>query len=108
MILGLLDEPRDIGSKAFNVTHTKIYWQAPFTLNVTDVEPDILDYTVCISIDTIITNSTCMNESTKLEAVIPNFNVHKNISVSAWNALGEGKAGQLLLDACDVPLQNKG
>ena len=61
----------------------ELSWMPPFTLNITDVEPDISTYTVRVN------GSTHMNTSkTHLTVDRPCFTT--TYSVSAWNAVGEG------------------
>ena len=86
------------------MTHTTIQWQPPYTLNITDIEPDILQYTVCVSITDI--SQYCFNGTT-LEIVLPSLNVREEVSVSAWNGLGSGETAELSVDACE-PQNNTG
>ena len=98
LITGVLGEPQNVTSIHLNLTHTRINWLPPYTLNITDIEPDIQQYTVCVSIADI--SHYCFN-STARELILPNLNVHKEVNVSAWNGLGEGETAELSVDACE-------
>ena len=85
---GKLTAPADLNVSS-TVDIIYLSWTAPSTLDITDVDPDISNYTVyIIDIATSTTNTT----HTEYTFCCPASFAHQSyeFSVSAWNELGEG------------------
>ena len=79
--------PTNISATSQNTTHNIITWDKPFTLDITDVDPDIIGYTVCISVRDV---QECGNV-TETEFVVPkhHFDVNIDVTIAAQNIVGE-------------------
>ena len=82
----------NVTTMMYNNSHNMIVWEEPFTLNITEVEPDLLGYTVCSSIPSFtnsdIVNIKCVYKTTA-NFILPKFFVYVSLTISAWNAVGE-------------------
>ena len=67
-------------------SHSRLFWEAPEALNLTDIEPDISTYRICANL-----SGVCIN-TTELEHVFPNVRVSIEFSVTAINIVGESDA----------------
>ena len=76
-------------------SHKRLTWEAPASLNITDVEPDISGYRICTNLTEVCTNTT------ELEYVFPNLRIPIQFSVTAVNLVGESNASVALHDSCD-------
>lgn len=79
--------PMNITTTSQNTTHNIVTWDKPFTLDITDVDPDIIGYTVC---STIRDSHECSNV-TATEFVIPKYylDVNTDVTITARNIVGE-------------------
>lgn len=98
LIQGLLSSPSDleISSIAGHPYINRLSWQPPFTLNITNLEPDIVGYRVCF---TFMATQVCtVVENTLYEF----FNVRLTLDflITAINIVGEGDAGRVMHPAC--------
>ena len=98
-VQGLLSAPPDLevmvsdSSPSFN----SLSWSAPFTLDITNQEPDITGYRVCSNYSA---TSTCaMTDSTSYEFL--NVRLPVEYLVTAINAVGESNASIISHPACD-------
>ena len=82
---------------AVNDSFMSFVWRAPFTLDITDVEPDILFYILQES----LTGSTA-NVTSPGEYVFPNVAVAVDFSVSAWNVVGKGETASVTHQPCTI------
>ena len=71
-------------------------WDEPYTLNITDVEPDINHYRVCSNL------STACKSTTSREFMFVNVGVNILFTVTAVNVVGEGNGSTIMHWACDV------
>ena len=72
---------------SYNLSHNEVTWEHPFTLNITDVEPDIYGYTVCVFITPFLPES-CEN-ATRNSIVIAKFSVNVLVRIVANNIVGK-------------------
>jgi hypothetical protein len=100
-IQGLLDAPSNLMlSEADNKHMRKLSWDKPFSLDITDVDPDIECYNVCYSlVNTTAEKSqcTCVNQT---EYTFLCVSVPLLFTVSAVNVVGEGEDSSILNDGC--------
>ena len=83
-----------------NVMHMRLNWDEPFSLDITDVDPDIECYNVCYSLVNISAEKsqcTCVNQT---EYTFLCVSVPLLFTVSAVNVVGEGEATSILYDGC--------
>ena len=92
---GLLESPSNLTRSEFNATHRQLTWSAPFTLDITDEDPDISGYSVCDN----VTGSCEM--VTETEYTYLNLQVPVEFTVSALNVVGEGNASTVIHDPCN-------
>ena len=71
-------------------------WGSPFTLNITDEDPDITGYRVCL----LASEACVVTENTWYD--FPSLAVPFVYRVAAINALGEGNSSSILHQACDI------
>ena len=100
-IQGILDAPSNLVlSEADNQHMRRISWDEPFSLDITDVDPDIECYNVCYSLVNVSAEKsqcTCVNQTkhTFLCVSVPLL-----FTVSAVNVVGEGEATSIPHNGC--------
>ena len=74
-----------------NSSAIRLYWNPPFTLDITNVDPDISGYTVSITNNN--TKVTREKNVTKPEFLFQEdlCDVYYSFSVRAWNLVGKGE-----------------
>ena len=84
--------------------HQRLTWDAPSTLNITAVEPDISSYIVCSNISTECTTinvTEAGGDSSDLrQYMFPNLRTHINFTVTAVNILGDGESTSVVTEPC--------
>jgi hypothetical protein len=100
-VQGLLDAPSSlILSEAVNQHMRRLSWKEPFSLDITDVDPDIECYNVCYSLVNVTAEKsqcTCVNQT---EYTFLCVSVPLLFTVSAVNVVGEGEDSSILHDGC--------
>ena len=93
----LLDAPSNLMlSEADNQNMRRLSWDEPFSLDITDIEPDISHYKVCYSlVDAIKSQCILVNQT---EFIFPYVNVPLHFIVSAVNVVGEGSVNSTFHD----------
>ena len=96
-IQGLLDAPSNLVLlEAANQHMRRLKWDEPFSLDITDVDPDIKCDNVCYSLVNISAEKsqcTCVNQT---EYTFLCVSVPLLFTVSAVNVVGEGEATSIL------------
>ena len=96
LLTGLLDAP-STRFVPINESYLSFEWKAPFTLDITDVDPDIQFYTFQESLTGISVNVTEVGDF-----VFPTVAVTVEFSVSAWNVVGEGATASATHQPCTL------
>ena len=100
-VQGLLDAPSNLLlSEGANQHMRRLSWDEPFSLDITDIDPDIECYNVCYRlVNVTVENSqcTCVNQT---EYTFLCVSVPLLFTVSAVNVVGEGDASLILHDGC--------
>ena len=85
--------------------HQRLTWDAPSTLNITGVEPDISSYIVCSNITTECStiNVTVDGGDSRdfRQYTFPNLRANINFTVTAINIVGKGESTRILYRACE-------
>ena len=90
--VGRLAAPSNVQAATTDTGVTTIMWEPPFTLNITDVDPDITGYGIYKwTSDVAIANTTATNFT--FSDAIPCIN-GSNYLVSAFNPVGEGNRSE--------------
>ena len=92
--VGLLEAP-STDFVTVNDSHLAFVWEAPFTLDITDADPDIQFYILQEN----LTNSI-VNVSEPGDFLFPNLAVPVIFSVSAWNVVGPGEIASATHQPC--------
>ena len=92
---GILDPPINLTIVNQGASRRRLFWEAPESLDVTDIEPDISNYRVCINF-----SGVCINK-TDLEHIFPNICIPIEFSVTAVNVVGESNASTVVYQPCD-------
>ena len=92
---GILDPPINLTIVNQGASHSRLFWEAPESLNITDIEPDISNYRVCTNL-----SGVCIN-TTDLEHIFPNVRITIEFSVTAVNIVGESNASTVVYEPCD-------
>ena len=92
---GILDPPSNLTIVNQSASHRRLFWEAPESLDITDIEPDISNYSVCTNL-----SGVCIN-TTELEHVFPNVRITIEFSVTAVNIVGESNASTAVYEPCD-------
>ena len=99
-IQGLLDAPSNLMlSETDNQCMRKLSWDKPFSLDITDIDPDISHYKVCYS--PVNSNKSQCVLVNKTEFTFLNVDVPLLFTVSAVNVVGEGNISSILHDGND-------
>ena len=96
-IQGLLGPPPNLTLSEADEQLTRLYrWDAPETLDITNIDPDIQNYQVCYNLSAA--EMTCTNVSSEEEREFKFSNVHVPLlfTVSAFNVVGEGSASTVV------------
>ena len=97
---GLQITPLEIGSYLQRLT-----WDAPSTLNITAVEPDISSYIVCSNISTECTTidmAEAGGDSQDLrQHKFLNLRAYINFTVTAVNIVGGGESASIVTEPCE-------
>ena len=102
-IQGLLDAPSNLILSEDDNQHgimRRLSWVEPFSLDITDVNPDIKCYNVCYRLVSVPVEAdsksqcTCVNQT---EYTFLNISVPLLFTVSAINIVGEGDSSQPIL-----------
>ena len=96
-IQGLLGPPPNLTLLEADEQLTRLLrWDAPETLDITNVDPDIQNYQVCYNLSA--TEMTCTNVSSEGEREFKFSNVRVPLlfTVSAFNVVGEGSASTVV------------
>ena len=100
-IQDLLDAPSSLVLSEVDTQHMRrLSWEEPFSLDITDVDPDIECYNVCYSLVSVSAEKsqcTCVNQT---EYAFLCVSVPLLFTVSAVNVVGEGEATSILHDGC--------
>ena len=97
-VQGLLDTPSNLTLSEVNNQHKRLLsWGEPFSLDITDVDPDISHYKVCYTLinDRKLSLCTRVNQT---EFTFLYISVPLLFNVSAVNVVGEGNSSSILLD----------
>ena len=105
-IQGLLDSPPNLllseitsvisGQQNYHNIMRRLSWDEPFSLNITDVDPDISHYSICYGlINTARPQCTYVNQT---EFTFLNVDIPLLFTVSAVNVVGEGNTGSILIN----------
>ena len=92
---GILDPPSNLTIVNQGASHSRLFWEAPESLDITDIEPDISNYRICNNL-----SGVCIN-TTELEHVFPNVRIPIEFSVTAINVVGESNASIAIWEPCD-------
>ena len=92
--IGLLDPPPNLNITEIDSALRQLSWDAPFTLDITNVEQDIMKYILCENVTGVCRNTT------ELEYVFPNVAVPIEFTVAAVNAVGEGNTSSVVHEPC--------
>ena len=76
-------------------SHRRLFWEAPESLDITDIDPDISNYKICTNF-----SGVCIN-TTELEHVFPSVRIPIEFSVTAINVVGESNASTVVYEPCD-------
>ena len=86
-------------SETANQCMRRLSWEEPFSLDITDVDPDIECFNVCYSLVNVSAEKsqcTCVNQT---EHTFLNVNIPLRFIVSAVNVVGVGNASTTLHEA---------
>ena len=85
--------------------HQRLTWDAPATLNITAVEPDISSYIVCSNISTECTTinvTEAGGDSSDLrQYTFLNLRAYINFTVTAVNIVGVGESTSIVTEPCE-------
>ena len=90
-----MDPPINFTIVDQGTSYSRLFWEAPESLDITDIEPDISNYRICTNL-----SGVCIN-TTELEHVFPNVRITIEFSVTAINVVGESDASITIYEPCD-------
>ena len=99
--LGLLNAVRSLTSTTYS-TLISLTWEPPFTLDITDVDPDITGYCVDVinSTSSVTLHSECEITETEFTYLMPPerycYSTTFSLSITPFNIVGRGEVRSLL------------
>ena len=107
--IGLLDQPPNMNVNPINGSLFHLLtWDPPFTLDITDVHPDIEGYMVCSNLTKNCTYIDILqhgNDSSDLrQHKLPSLRIPIELNVTAINIVGVGKPATIRYQPCDSNL----
>ena len=101
-IQGLLDMPPNATYSSYNATHHLVEWMEPHTLDVSNVEPDIENYSVCTYKNSSKPMFECCNTTTT-HVFLPKYFFEQFVFITVWNIVGESNSSaQLVIEMCSI------
>ena len=99
--IGLLSAPTNLQASRPSSSAIHLYWDPPFTLNITNVDPDIPGYIVSITnINTTVTRERNVTEPEFIFQEEGYDPCHVYLfKVRAWNPVGVGEPSDIM-DEC--------
>ena len=105
LVQGILDPPGQLTIVTTENDFTRrLTWQAPLSLDITDVDPDICHYNVCTTFNQTGEKS-CDNVQETVYSFL-NVRVPLEFSVSAVNVVGQSSASTAFHQPCDSTTGN--
>ncbi len=99
-IQGLLDMPPNATYSSYNATHYLVEWMQPQTLDISNVEPDIENYTACTYKNNV--DPECANTTTA-RLFLPKYFFDQFLFLTVWNVVGESNSSaQLVIERCNI------
>ena len=98
---GILNPPINLTIVNQGASHSRLFWEAPDSLDITDIEPDISNYRICTNL-----SGVCIN-TTEVEHIFPNVRIPIEFSVTAINIVGESNASITIYEPCDPSTRKK-
>ncbi len=100
-IQGLLDMPPNATYSSYNATHYLVEWMQPQTLDISNVEPDIDNYTACTYKNNVESMPECVNTTTT-QLFLPKYFFDQFVFITVWNIVGESNSSaQLVIETCN-------
>ena len=103
LVQGILSPPANLSvMEGSTLNSRRLSWNPPFTLDITDQDPDISGYRICLILTlTRPINSTCVvTQDTSYDLL--NISVPFQLSVTALNVAGESSSSTpIIQEACD-------
>ena len=96
-VQGILGAPPNTMLSEVNDQFVRILsWDPPFTLNITDIEPDILYYQICYNIT--MDDLVCLNVSSRDRREFRFLNIRDSLlfTVTAFNVVGRGEFSEIV------------
>ena len=87
-----------IMTASYNLSHNKVSWERPFSLEITTTEPDIYGYTVCTVTDFVFPEE-CTNV-TNNSFIIAKYSVNILVRIAANNIVGKSNQVEHLVNPC--------
>ena len=117
---GLLDAPTGLRTTHHTSSHDALMWKDPYSLNITDIEPDITGYTITIIMEdpppsypydlsvalnqlTGTSNQTITIGSGSRQFPFPRFTFPVWLSVRAENPVGLGEMSEYFKFTAEMP-----
>ena len=92
---GLLEAPPDLSIERVDESFLQLTWDPPFTLDITNTNPDIMGYSICND----VTEECEFTPNTSY--IYPDLGLPVVFSVSAVNVVGEGNASTVPHQECN-------
>ncbi len=89
-----------VTSTSYNKSHNLVSWEKPFTLDITNVEPDIYGYTVCYYLHPPMLDFKECEDIANTSIIIEKYSVSIQVRIFASNIVGEGNTVVHTVDPC--------
>ena len=99
--IGLLNMSQSsIVTVSYNLSHSEVSWEQPFSLDITEIDPDIYGYTVCTKVNSPTYFIEECNNQTSNSVVIAKYSVTVLVKITANNVVGRSIEVMHLVDPC--------
>lgn len=102
-VQGRLSAPSSLTLLPISQSYRRLSWTPPFTLDLTDENPDIIGYRVCFNLSNppvIVEESLQCIVTQESSYIFPNIRHSLQISVTALNLVGDGNSSVITYQAC--------
>lgn len=99
LVQGVLSPPPDLKIVNVNSRLRSLLWNPPFTLDITDQDPDISNYRVCFNLSSADAQECMVTTMTSYRFL--NIRLSLHFFVTAINIVGESTESNMLHLACD-------
>ncbi len=102
---GNLEKCENSRIQAWGEFHQILTWDSPFTLDITNIHPDIFGYKICSELLTTCTYIDLQehggDDASLRQFIFPNLRMPTEVNITAVNIVGDGQASWIHFPSCN-------